>query len=87
MLETVGMIAAAGMPLWNIPLILHIQRRKSSSDISLSWVLGVWGCIVLMAPAAFHSPDPAFRAFGWTNLVLFTAVVIQVLRFRRKRSA
>ena len=87
MLEAVGMIAAAGMPLWNIPLILHIQRRKSSSDISLAWVLGVWACILLMAPAAFRSSDPAFRAFGWTNLVLFSAVVVQVLRFRRKRSA
>jgi hypothetical protein len=85
MLETVGMLAAAGMPLWNIPLILHIQRRKSSADISLTWVLGVWGCILLMTPTALRSDDPAFRAFGWTNVILFTAVVVQVLRFRSKR--
>ena len=85
MLDAVGMIAAAGMPLWNIPLILHMERRKSSADISLAWVLGVWACILLMSPAAVHSADPAFRAFGWMNLVLFTAVVAQVLRFRRKR--
>ena len=85
MLETVGMLAAAGMPLWNIPLILHIERRKSSADISLAWVLGVWGCILLMSPTALHSADPAFRAFGWTNLVLFSAVVVQVLRFRPRR--
>lgn len=85
MLDTLGMIAAAGMPLWNIPLILHMERRKSSADISLLWVLGVWACILLMSPTAVHSTDPAFRAFGWMNLVLFTAVVVQVLRFRRKR--
>ena len=85
MLEAIGMIAAAGMPLWNIPLILHIERRKSSADISLAWVLGVWACILLMSPTAVRSTDPAFRVFGWMNLVLFTAVVLQVLRFRRHR--
>jgi hypothetical protein len=81
--ETVGLIAAVVMPLWNIPLILRIERRRSSGDISLLWVLGVWACILMMAPAGVHSPDPAFRAFTWMNLLFFTAVVVQVLRFRR----
>jgi len=76
------MVAAAAMPLWNIPLILRLERRKSAGDISLAWVLGVWACILLMSPAAVRSSDPAFRIFGWMNLVFFTGVVVQVLRFR-----
>ena len=87
LLEAVGMVAAAAMPLWNIPLILRIERRGSSGDISLTWVLGVWACILLMSPAAVRSSDPAFRIFGWMNLVLFTGVVVQVLRFRDKRAS
>ena len=87
LLETIGMVAAAAMPLWNIPLILRIERRRSSGDISLAWVLGVWACILLMSPAAVRSSDPAFRIFGWMNLVLFTGVVVQVLRFRDKRAS
>ena len=78
------MVAAAAMPLWNIPLILRIERRRSSTDISLLWVLGVWGCILAMSPAAVRSSDLAFRLFGWMNLVFFTGVVVQVLRFREK---
>jgi hypothetical protein len=81
--ETAGLIAAVVMPLWNIPLILRIQERRSSGDISLLWTVGVWACILMMAPAGVRSPDPAFRAFTWMNLLFFSAVVVQVFRFRR----
>ena len=70
------------MPLWNIPLIITIERRKSAGDISLMWVLGVWVCIVLMLPSALVSPDAVFKTFSLTNTLLFTGVVIQVLRYR-----
>ena len=70
------------MPLWNIPLIIRIGRRKSSKDISLSWTLGVFSCILLMLPSALASTDLIFKAFGVVNVVLFGAVVVQVLRYR-----
>ena len=82
MMRTIGFIAAVAMPLWNIPLILRIRRRRSSKDISLPWALGVWGCIFLMLPSSLASPDVIFRCFGIMNAVLFTAVVIHVLRYR-----
>src|SRR4051812_19228239 len=53
----VGLVAALAMPLWNIPLIRHILKRKSSADISRGWLYGVWSCIVLMLPSALASPD------------------------------
>lgn len=82
MIETIGLIAAVLLPFWNIPLILRIERRKSSGDMSLWWTLGVFTCFVLMLPSAVASSDAVFKAFSLTNIVLFSGVVIQVLRYR-----
>jgi len=82
MIQAVGLIAAIVMPLWNIPLIIRIHRRKSSRDISLTWALGILACILLILPSALVSPDVIFRVFSLLNTVLFGAVVIQVLRYR-----
>ncbi|MBI3996178.1 MAG: hypothetical protein HY352_00820 [Candidatus Omnitrophica bacterium] len=82
MVKTIGLIAAVAMPLWNIPLILKLEQRKSSKDISVAWAVGVWVCIVLMVPAGLTSADAVFRAFTVVNTILFTAVAIQVVRYR-----
>jgi hypothetical protein len=71
------------MPLWNIPLIVRIWRRKTSQDISLAWVFGVWGCIILMLPSSLQSSDVVLKAFGVGNSVLFTVVLFVVVRYRR----
>lgn len=83
MIETLGLIGAVVLPMWNLPLILRIQRRRSSRDLSLAWALGVWACLLLMLPSGLRSADRVYRAFTVANLVLFSAVVVQVLRFRR----
>jgi len=85
MLQTIAMVAAVILPLWNIPLIIRIVKRKSSRDISLYWALGVWGCFALMAPKAFVSVDLVFKAFSIVNFILFTFVVIFVLAYRKPR--
>lgn len=82
-MQKIAFIAAIVLPLWNIPLIARVIKRKSSEDISVYWVLGVWTCFLLMAPEAFRSPDPVWRAFNIMNLILFTAVVIVVLTYRK----
>jgi len=79
----VGTIAGFILPFFNIPLIARIVKRKSSDDISLVWVIGVWICILVMSPAALTSKDIAFRAFGITNLIFFTAVTFVTLRYRK----
>ena len=73
-LSKLGAVAGFILPFFNIPLILHIIKRKSSDDISLVWVIGVRVCILIMSPAALTSKDVAFRSFGITNLIFFTAV-------------
>jgi uncharacterized protein with PQ loop repeat len=81
--EKIGLVAAILMPFFNIPLILKIFRRRSSEDISMSWVLGVWICALLMAPSGFTSKDMVWRCYNIVNLILFTGVVIAVLRHRK----
>lgn len=80
-LYTISVWAGALLPLFNIPLIMRIVKRKSADDISLVWLFGVWICILLMSPAALASKDFAFRAFGWTNLIFFTGVVVVTVKY------
>ena len=82
LVDKVGLVAAVVLPLWNIPLILKIIRRRSSGDISLAWALGVWVCILLMAPSGFKSADIVWRTFNMINCALFTGVVIVALKYR-----
>ena len=83
LLDKIAFVAAIVLPLFNIPLILKVIRRKSSQDISLCWVLGVWACILLMAPSGFRSEDVVWRTFNYFNVVLFSAVVLVTLRYRK----
>jgi len=81
-IEWLGLVAAVALPFFNIPLIITMHRRQSSRDISLTWALGVWVCFVLMLPAGLTSSDVTFKVFSIVNMMLFTVVVIQVVRFR-----
>ncbi len=83
LVEKIGLVASIAMPLFNIPLIVKIIRRRSSADISMSWVMGVWTCALLMAPSGFSSTDIVWRCFNIVNLVLFTGVVVAVWRYRK----
>src|SRR5262249_25516848 len=81
MISKIGMFSAIAMPFFDIPLIARIIKRKSSEDISLVWVFGIWVCILGMLPSSLQSPDPILFAFGIVNTILFTAVVLAVVRY------
>lgn len=83
MTEQVAVVAAAILPLWNLPLIFRMIKRRSSKDVSMAWALGVWICFLLMAPSGFTSEDPVWRVFNIMNMILFTGVVATVLYYRR----
>ncbi len=85
MIRLIGLIAAIILPFWNIPLIVRIEKRKSSDDISLYWTVGVLVCLILMFPAALVSSDNVFKVFSIVNIILFTLVVIEVVRYRIKK--
>ncbi len=82
MIETLGLIGAVMLPFWNIPLIIRIARRRSSRDLSLWWTFGILACLLIMLPAGLTSSDVVFKVFTVLNVVLFSAVVIQVMRYR-----
>jgi len=82
-IDQIGFIAAVVLPFWNIPLMMKIIKRKSSRDISLSWALGVWICILLMFPSGVASSNFTWKVFNIVNLVFFTLVVITTLKYRK----
>ena len=82
LIEKIGFVAAIAVPLFNIPLIVRIVQRKSSEDLSLTWVVGVWVCFLLMAPSGFQSSDIVWKAFNIANLTLFSVVVFVTLKYR-----
>lgn len=86
MVEKIALVAAIILPLWNIPLIVRIAKRKSSRDISIYWVVGVWTCFALMVPDGFVSEDLVWRTFNIVNFILFTVVLITVLVYRKERA-
>ena len=83
MIGWLGMVSAVTLPFWNIPLVWRIQKRKCSDDISLAWAAGVWACLVGMLPSGLASPDLVFKVFSVINLLFFSSVLFQVVRFRR----
>ena len=81
-IEFIGTVAGVALPLFNIPLIARLLKRKSSQDMSLTWAVGVWVCIVLMTPQGLRSGDVAFRAYSVVNIVFFSVVAFLVLRYQ-----
>ena len=85
-IQMTALVGGIVLPLFNIPLILKIVKRQSSSDLSMSWAIGVWVCIVLMTPQALRSTDISFRIYGIINIVFFSAVLFFVLKYRSRAS-
>ena len=80
--QKLAMVIAVVLPFWNIPLISRMIRRRSSEDVSIYWALGVWTCLLLLAPTSFTSIDPIFRVFSIFNFIFFSTVAGVVLYFR-----
>ena len=83
MIQTIALVGSIALPLCNIPLIIKIVRRKSSRDVSLEWAVGVWICLLLMAPAGLISPDFVWKTYTIINFVLFSVVMVTVLVYRK----
>ena len=84
LIEKIGLVASVCLPLWNIPLIMNIVRRKSSADLSLVWVMGVWVCSLLMLPSGIISKDLLWKMFSVVNITLFTGVMIVAFKYRKR---
>lgn len=85
LIRFLGLCAAVILPLWNIPLIVRIIQRRSSQDISLWWAVGVWVCLVIMAPSGLISKDIVWKVFNIVNFILFSAVMITAVMYHKGR--
>lgn len=81
--EWLAMLASVIMPMWNIPLIIKILHRRSSRDLSLYWLWGVWTCMVLMVPWGLVTQDKVLKVFTLVNVLLFSVVVFVVMKYRK----
>lgn len=84
-IEKIGVLGSVGLPLWNIPLIINICKRRSSADLSTGWLLGVWVCSLLMLPNGITSQDMVLKLFSIVNITLFSGVVIVAFKYRQKK--
>ena len=82
-MKTIGLLAATILPLWDIPLIVRIVRRKSSQDISLIYAVGIWVTALMMAPSAFVSGDKLAIGFNTMNVIMLTAVMVVTIKYRK----
>ena len=80
--DSMATIAGGALPLFDLSLILYVIKRKSSKDISVMWAVGLWATSVAMAPAGIMSADIASKAFNIVNVVMLTAVVVVVIKYR-----
>jgi uncharacterized protein with PQ loop repeat len=83
MWKTVGFWAGVMLPLWDIPLIVRVVKRKSSEDISLIWAVGLWITSVMMTPNAFITGDKLAMGFDTMNVLMVTVVMIVTIKYRK----
>ena len=81
--ESIGLWAGVALPLFDIPLIIRIIKRRSSADISLLWIGGLWASSVLMAPSAFVKKDMVAMGFNAMNVVMLTLVLVVAVKYRK----
>ena len=81
--ETIGFWAGIMLPLWDIPLIVRIIQRKSSADISLLWIWGLWLTSILMTPSAFMVGNILAIGFNVVNVVMLSIVLIIVIKYQK----
>jgi len=85
MIDNIALVASVVLPLWNIPLIIRIIKRRSSNDISIYWAIGVWVCLLAMLPSGLKADFLVWKVFCTVNFLLFSFVAACTLIFHNKK--
>ncbi|MFH1854256.1 MAG: hypothetical protein ABH815_02980 [Candidatus Omnitrophota bacterium] len=85
MIDKIALVASIILPLWNIPLVIRIIKRRSSEDISVFWAVGVWVCLLAILPSGLKSDFIVWKAFAIGNFVFFSGVTFCTLLFHKKK--
>ena len=84
MIDKIALIASVILPLWNIPLIMRIIKRRSARDISLYWAIGVWVSLLAMLPSGIRNDFIVWKVFTICNFLLFSFVLLAAIIFHNK---
>lgn len=85
MIDKIALIASIALPLWNIPLVIRIIKRRSSEDISLFWAIGVWVCLLAMLPSGLKNDFIVWKVFVIANFILFSFVAFVAILFHKNK--
>lgn len=80
----IGIVGSILMPLFNIPMIVRIIRRKSSQDFSLVGAAGLFSCMLLMLPQALRSEEISFKLLNFISVIVFGILIVSIIRYRSK---
>ena len=86
MVDNIALVASVVLPLWNIPLIIKIIKRRSSNDISVSWAVGVWVCLLAMLPSGIKSDFLVWKVFNVANFFFFSGVAFCTVLYHSKNN-
>ncbi|MFH1782449.1 MAG: hypothetical protein ABH848_02410 [Candidatus Omnitrophota bacterium] len=84
MIDKIALVASIVLPLWNIPLIIRIIKRRSAQDISIPWAVGVWVCLLALLPSGLKTDFLVWKAFTISNFILFSGVTFCTLFYHKK---
>ncbi len=85
MIDKIALVASIVLPLWNIPLIIRMIKRRSSGDISLFWAIGVWACLLAILPSGMRSDFLVWKVFAIANFSFFSFVAFFTVFFHNKK--
>lgn len=83
--DHLGLWSSIALPFFNIPLMIRLYQRKSSADMSLIWVMGVFTCLLGMLPDGLESTDFTFKIFSIVNITFFSGVTFLVIYYRIRK--
>ena len=80
MFEKIGFWAGVALPLFDIPLIIHVVKRKSSADISMIWIVGLWATSVMLL---IGTKEQMAMGFNIVNVLMLTILMAVVIKYRK----
>ncbi len=84
-IKDLGTASSMVVPLFHIPLILKLYKKKSSQEWSVISVCGFWISTLGIQPWAMMTSDKALTILNSLSLLFISVEVVLVLRYRMKR--
>lgn len=81
--KELGYICSMIVPVFHIPLIMKLVRKKSSQEWSLLSVIGFWIATLGIQPWALMTDDRALTILNTLSLMFISVELVLVIKYRR----